>query len=90
MDYLSAVYSVTITPHVSGLRAAPHPAGRLGLCHKRVGVCWKEECLKLLNYLHVIIKCETYSCTICCMHTYIHTLLPPDDGLPASPKHLEV
>jgi hypothetical protein len=32
------------------------------ICDTWYVLYWKEDCLKLLEYLHAIIKFETYSC----------------------------
>jgi hypothetical protein len=57
MRYLSAVYSATVPLH-----ADHHQEVTMYICYNWYVLYWKEDCLKLLEYLHVIIKCETYSC----------------------------
>jgi hypothetical protein len=90
MHYLSSVYSVTIPLHVSSLLVAHHQVVAMYICDS-----W---CV-----LYVIVDCQLAwlegnsitpadsqlkrtTRTNCC----IYTLLPPDDGLLASPKHVQV
>jgi hypothetical protein len=61
MHYLFSVYSVTTPLHVSGLLVANNQEITMYICDSCYVLYWKEDCLKLLEYLHVIITCETYS-----------------------------
>jgi hypothetical protein len=64
MHCLSAVYSVTTPLHVSGLLVAHHQEVTMCICDSWYVLYWKEDCLKLLEYLHVVIKCEACSCDL--------------------------
>jgi hypothetical protein len=83
MHYLPSVYSFTIALHVSGLLVAHH----------------QDVAMYISNngyVFYVLVDCrwawtpdsELKLTTRANCHTY--TLLPPDDGLLASPKHVEV
>jgi hypothetical protein len=60
IHYLSSVNSVTLPLHVSSLLVAYHQEVTMCICNKWYVFYWKEYFFKLLEYLHVIIKCETY------------------------------
>jgi hypothetical protein len=62
MHYFSSVYSVTIPLNVSGLLVAHHQEITMYIYSNWYVLYWREDCSKLLEYLHVITKCETYSC----------------------------
>jgi hypothetical protein len=79
---LSSVYSIVVPLHVSGLLVAHHQEVTVYICDS-----W--------YVLYVLVDTSTRPadsqlkrtiCTIRC----IYTLLTPDDGLLASPKHVEV
>jgi hypothetical protein len=87
LHYLSSVYSVTIPLHVLNLLVTHHQVETMYICNN-------------LYVLYVLVNCQQAwiptrpansqlrhtTCTSCC----IYTLLPPDDGQLASPKHVEV
>jgi hypothetical protein len=78
MQCSSSVYSVTIPLHVSGLPVAHHKAVIMYICNKwyvLYVLAWPAES-----------QLKSTTRTSCC----ICTLLPPDDGQLASPKHVEV
>jgi hypothetical protein len=81
MYYLSSVYSVTIPLHVSGLLVVHHQEVTMHICDN-----W--------YVLYVLVDCRRadFSGLRRTTHTncHIYTLLPPDDGLLTSPKHVEV
>jgi hypothetical protein len=62
MHYLSSVYWVTTPLHVSVFLAAYHQKVTMYICNNLYVLYWNVDCLKLLKYLHVIIKCEAHSC----------------------------
>jgi hypothetical protein len=62
MHCLSLVYSVTIPLYVSGLLVAHHQEVTMYTCGNQYVLYWEEDCWKLLVYLYIIIKCDTYSC----------------------------
>jgi hypothetical protein len=83
MQYVSSVYTDTIPLHVLGSLVAHHQEVTMYICNK-----W--------YMLYVLVDCpiptrpadsqlKRTTCTICC----IYTLLLPDDGQLASPKHVE-
>jgi hypothetical protein len=55
MHCLSSVYSVTTPLHVSGLLVANHQEVTVYICDSWYVLYWKEDCLKLLECLHVSI-----------------------------------
>jgi cation transport ATPase len=93
MHYLSSVYSVTIPLHVSGLLVVHHQEVTVYICNNwyvwyvLATVCWPGW-----NGTGSIptrpadsqLQCTTR--TNCCIYTLLH----PDDGQLASPKHVEV
>jgi hypothetical protein len=92
MHYLSSVYSVTIPLHVSGLLVSHHQEVTTYICNKwYVLYDLDDHQLASLGWDCPIPTRPAYSQlkrttrTICC----IYTLLPPDDGQLARPKHVE-
>jgi hypothetical protein len=81
MHYLSSVYSVTIHLHVSGLLVAHHQEVTMYICDNWFMLydlidCWRTADSRLRRTTHT--------------NGRIYTLLPPDDGLLASLKHVDV
>jgi hypothetical protein len=75
MHYLSSVYSVTIPLHVLGLLVAHHHEVTMYICDNWY-VLYGPADSRLRRTTR--INCRIY------------TLLPPGDGILASPKHAEV
>jgi hypothetical protein len=76
MHYLSLVSSVTIPLHVSGLLVAHRQEVKIYI--------YVYSLYIYIDYIYMTIgKC-------CHIYIYIYRLLPPDDGLLASPKHVDV
>jgi hypothetical protein len=79
MHYLASVYSVTIPLYVSGLLVAHHQEVVLVECQ-----AWMEwNAIPSKPAGSRLRRTTRTSCRI-------YTLLPPDDGLLANPKHVEV
>jgi hypothetical protein len=83
MHYLSSVYSVTTPLHVLGLLVAHHQEVTMYISDKWYVLymlvnCWRARAADS--------RLRRTTCTTC----HIYTLLPPDDGKLASPKHVEV
>jgi hypothetical protein len=78
--------------HVSGLLVGYHQEVTMYICNNWYVLYRKEDCLILPEYLHVIIKCEKYSCYLNLLKGIgkLSMLLPPDDGLLSSLKHVKV
>jgi hypothetical protein len=91
MHYLSSVCSVTVPLHISGFLVAHHQEVTMYICDH-----W--------YVLYVLVDCRCVwtlilprpadgrlrHTTSTSGHIYLYTLLPPDDGLLESPKHVEV
>jgi hypothetical protein len=76
MHQLSSVYSVTTPLHVSGLIVANHQEIAIYM------YMWQLVSVVFLSPLSADLDGPPTICHIC-------TLLPPDDGLLASPKHVQ-
>jgi hypothetical protein len=68
MHYLSSVYSVTIRLHVSGLLVAHHQEVTMYICDNWYVLYWKEDCIKLLNYILNKLKINSESSWFYYMH----------------------
>jgi hypothetical protein len=82
MHYLSSVYSVTITLHVLGLLVAHHQEVTVYVCDNWYMLYTLVGCQRAWPADSQLIHTTHTSC-------HIYTLLLPDDGLLASPKHIE-
>jgi hypothetical protein len=89
IHYLSSVYSVTIPLHVSGLLVAQHQEVTMYICDNWYVLYVFVDCRRgwmEWNKFHCIQVHQRTTHTNC----RIYILLPPDDGLLASPKHVEL
>jgi hypothetical protein len=87
MHYLSSVYYVTVPLRVSGLIVANHQEVAMYICNKWYVLYVLVDCqLACLTNQASDSQIKRTTRTIFC----IYTLLPRDDGLLASPKHVEV
>jgi hypothetical protein len=78
---LSLVYSVTTHLHVSGLLVAHHQEVTVCVCNSWYVLSFLVDCQRAANS-----QLKRTAGTNC----HIYTLLPPDDGQLASPKHVAV
>jgi hypothetical protein len=86
MHYLSSVYSVTTPLHVLGLLAAHHQEVTMCICNKLYVWYVLLDCRWVVPTRPADCQLRCTTCTDCCMYT----LLLPDGGQTASPKHAEV
>jgi hypothetical protein len=91
MHYLSSVYSVTITVHVSGLLVAHHHEVPMYICDNWYVLYVLVDCQVVWLRSHSLTR-STVSQLRRTTRTNrcIYTLLRPDDGQLASPKHVQV
>jgi len=88
MQYLSSVYFVNQTLHVSGISVAHHQEVYCiyttfdTCCAFQLTVCWLDG-QQTVNWKEQHVPTVVYT------HTHTH-IIPPDDGLQIFPKHVEV
>jgi hypothetical protein len=81
MQYLSTVYCVTTPLHVSGLLVADHQEVSRYIC---------DNWYVLYVFVNFGGPAEWRLRRATRTNYHVYTLLPPDEGLLASPKHVEV
>jgi hypothetical protein len=81
MQYLSTVYCVTIPLHVSRLLVADHQEVSMYIC---------DNWYVLYVFVNFGRPADSRLRRATRTNCHMYTLLPPDEGLLASPEHVEV